>query len=99
MKKTILMFVFAVAALSVTSCKKESQVQPANDLPTETVIDNTAAALTYSCPMDCENGKIYLEKGKCPVCEMELVASTEAAAESDEGHEGHDHDSHEGHNH
>jgi Cu2+-exporting ATPase len=49
--------------------------------------------------MDCENGKIYLEKGKCPVCEMELVASTEAAAESDEGHEGHDHDSHEGHNH
>ena len=26
----------------------------------------------YQCPMDCENGKVYEEEGKCPVCEMDL---------------------------
>ena len=26
----------------------------------------------YQCPMDCENGKMYDEPGKCPVCKMDL---------------------------
>ena len=27
---------------------------------------------TYVCPMKCEGEKAYSEKGKCPVCEMDL---------------------------
>ncbi len=30
----------------------------------------------YQCPMDCENGKVYKKKGKCPKCGMELKAIT-----------------------
>jgi hypothetical protein len=28
--------------------------------------------VVYACPMDCENGKTYPEKGTCPVCKMDL---------------------------
>lgn len=69
MKKSIVMFVFAMATLSFVSCKA-----------------------SYACPMDCEKGKTYEVAGKCPVCEMDLVAMEDA-------HEGHDDENHEGHNH
>ncbi len=94
MKKTILMFAFAIATLSLTSCKSETKSEITTETTTETT--ETTAEVAYACPMDCEKGKTYTEKGKCPVCEMELVASNDAAAES---HEGHDHDNHEGHSH
>ena len=94
MKKTILMFAFAIATLSLTSCKSETKPEITTKTTTETT--ETTAEVAYACPMDCEKGKTYTEKGKCPVCEMELVASNDAAAES---HEGHDHDNHEGHSH
>lgn len=94
MKKTLLMFVFAMATLTMTSCK--SEVQTETETATKEVTESTAdMAVTYACPMDCEKGKTYTEPGKCPVCEMDLVASTDAA----ESHEGHDHDDHEGHDH
>ena len=32
-----------------------------------------AAAKSYRCPMNCENGKVYPEPGACPVCEMDLA--------------------------
>ena len=28
--------------------------------------------IVYQCPMDCEKGKTYEEKGSCPVCKMDL---------------------------
>ena len=31
-----------------------------------------AKARTFLCPMDCEHGKTYPTKVKCPVCEMDL---------------------------
>ncbi len=40
------------------------------------------APVVYACPMDCENGKTYPEKGVCPVCKMDLkpvAAPTENA--------------------
>lgn len=30
------------------------------------------ATVLYQCPMDCENGKTYTEKGSCSVCKMDL---------------------------
>jgi hypothetical protein len=92
MKKTFLLIAFAVATFSMTSCKSE----PKTETTTETPMEATSEEIAYACPMDCEKGKTYTEMGKCPVCEMDLVASNTPAAES---HEGHDHDSHEGHDH
>ena len=94
MKKTILMFAFAVATLSMTSCR--SEVKTETEMETVTKIKTSENEVTYACPMDCEKGKTYSEMGKCPVCEMDLVVVKDAAAA---GQEGHDHDDHEGHNH
>ena len=91
MKKTILMFAFAVATLSMTSCKSEPKTETTTE--TESVIKTTNEEVAYVCPMDCEKGKTYAEPGKCPVCEMDLVASNDATTETQ------DHDNHEGHNH
>ena len=33
---------------------------------------------SYSCPMDCEKGKVYEEPGICPVCEMDLTEVKDA---------------------
>jgi hypothetical protein len=93
MKKSFLLIAFAVATLSTTSCKSDKKTETVTE---STEMTTTTAAVTYACPMDCEKGKTYSEPGKCPVCEMELVASNDAAAES---HVGHDHDDHEGHDH
>lgn len=38
-------------------------------------------SVEYACPMDCENGKVYDEPGRCPVCKMSLE---EVAQETDE---------------
>lgn len=95
MKKTLLLIAFAVATVSMTSCKSEPKTETTTETTTEST-STTTAEVTYACPMDCEKGKTYSEPGKCPVCEMELVASNDAAAES---HEGHNHDDHEGHEH
>ncbi len=92
MKKTLLIFAFTAALLSLSSCKSETKTT--TDATTETTTE--IAEIKYTCPMDCEKGKTYAEKGKCPVCEMDLIASntTETEVEAD-----HDHDNHEGHSH
>ena len=95
MKKTLLLIAFAVATVSMTSCKSEPKTETTTETTTEST-STTTAEVTYACPMDCEKGKTYSEPGKCPVCEMELVASNEADTEN---HDEHDHDNHEGHNH
>lgn len=87
MKKSFLLIAFAVATLSITSCKSDKKTETITETTTETT--TTTAEVTYSCPMDCEKGKTYTEMGKCPVCEMDLVASNDAAAEN---HDGHDHE-------
>ena len=91
MKKTILMFAFAVGTLSMTSCKSEPKTETTTETSTETT--TSTAEVAYVCPMDCEKGKTYTEAGKCPVCEMDLVAANDAT----DSHDGHD--DHEGHNH
>ena len=94
MKKTLFIIAFAVATLSFTSCKPEVKTETATETTTE--ISTETDEVTYACPMDCEKGKTYTEMGKCPVCEMDLVASNEAEAHETDGK---DHDNHEGHNH
>ncbi|WP_291864389.1 heavy metal-binding domain-containing protein [Maribacter sp.] len=39
----------------------------------------------YQCPMDCEKGKTYSEKGSCPVCKMDLAEVAHKAKECKKG--------------
>ncbi|WP_445711050.1 heavy metal-binding domain-containing protein [Flavobacterium sp.] len=101
MKKTIVMMMFALATLSMVSCKEEDKKVEGTETTDEHAgHDHTAgedmhhAHAHYVCPMDCEKGKEYEEKGKCGVCEMDLVeakAANEGHDHSEEGHEGHNH--------
>jgi hypothetical protein len=94
MKKSIVMLVFALATLSIVSCKKEDK----NVEKTE----EHAGHAHYVCPMDCEKGKFYETEGNCPVCEMDLVETNEVPPPpAPENHEGHAHsvEGHEDHNH
>ena len=77
---------FAHCALVVlaAACDKASDPAPAPAATSSTGPASpvapavpTAAAKTYLCPMDCEHGKTYAAKGKCPVCEMDLEEAVE----------------------
>ena len=93
MKKTILMCAFAVATLTMTSCKSEPKTETTTETSMDAETTSDAEAVTYTCPMGCEDGKTYTEPGKCTVCEMDLVASNESEAHD------HSHDEHDGHTH
>lgn len=93
MKKSIVLFAFAVATMSFVSCKEEAKEETATEATVETTDehaghdhgDSELYTASYACPMDCEKGKTYEAAGKCPVCEMDLVENT------DDSHEGHNH--------
>ncbi|MCG1035894.1 heavy metal-binding domain-containing protein [Polaribacter sargassicola] len=73
MKKIVIVLVviFSVS-LSFTACKSEKKEVKKEQISTEA--DEIAK---YQCPMKCEGDKTYDEKGKCPVCEMKLVKTTD----------------------
>ena len=82
--KSIIMFAFAIATFTFVSCKGEAKDETTEEHAGH---DHEAGEMNmagFTCPMDCEKGKIYDEAGKCPVCEMDLVEFKDA-------HEGHDH--------
>lgn len=95
MRKSIAIMVFAVATLSMTSCKnEEKKVETTEDHTGHDHAEGEMHHAHYVCPMDCEKGKVYEEKGACPVCKMDLVEvekNTEGHNHSEEGHEGHNH--------
>ncbi len=75
MKKSILMvaalFSFAVMITACKEAKKEEvkiENHDSHDHDQEAMSSNDV----YQCPMDCEKGKTYSEKGSCPVCKMDL---------------------------
>ncbi len=51
----------------------------------EYTVKGNDAVTGYQCPMDCEKGKIYKDKGECPKCGMELKAITKGSARSCSG--------------
>ncbi|WP_161634399.1 heavy metal-binding domain-containing protein [Aquimarina pacifica] len=55
--------IFCVCALF--SCKTDTKVDAKS---TEEV-----GTIRYQCPMNCEQGKTYVEKVNCPVCKMDLA--------------------------
>ena len=99
MKSKLLVSLALMAGLFFAACHHDA---PASKLPAATADTKN---VKYQCPMDCEKGKTYAEKGKCPVCKMDL-ALKETEHKDHEGHEdeldheGHkDEKDHEGHDH
>ncbi|MCK0132033.1 hypothetical protein MWU59_11040 [Flavobacteriaceae bacterium F08102] len=64
----------AIVAFSFTSCKKDTKDQVKTEEVTSETGKEIAENVLYQCPMDCEDGKSYTEKGNCPVCKMSLKA-------------------------
>ena len=99
MKKTILTLAIIVAVgFTFTSCKKDKKEEVKIEEVKTDVTEEMASNVVYQCPMDCEKGKSYTEKGNCPVCKMDLKGKevdmdgdSEMHKDSTE-HEGHDHD-------
>lgn len=98
MKKTILALAIVLAlGFTFTSCKKDKNEEvKVEDVKSE-VAKEMASNLVYQCPMDCEKGKSYTEKGNCPVCKMDLKGKevdmdgdSEVHKDSTD-HDGHDH--------
>ena len=75
MKKTFLTLAIIIAVgFTFTSCKNDKKEEvKVEDVKTE-VENEMASNVVYQCPMDCEKGKSYTEKGNCPVCKMDLKA-------------------------
>lgn len=66
MKKqiTIAAFILTTIMLLASCGNKTSVSKIEKTVPTENVM--------YQCPMKCEGDKMYIEKGICPVCKMDL---------------------------
>jgi len=102
MKKVIFILTVTITLTATYSCmnKENKDARPTPIHKNEGQESETAKA-SYECPMDCEKGKAYGEQGKCPVCDMDLIAS-EALHDAQErengavkdGHDDHDNHSH-----
>ena len=100
MKKLILVVLLLTAVgFSVSSCKKKDK----EESKTEEVVSDQAKEeaeevlasndVLYQCPMDCEKGKSYTEKGSCPVCKMDLKEKkVDLEEENHKEGDGHHHD-------
>lgn len=100
MKKTILILALLFSASTVlVSCKGEKKEHSEeNEAYENHAADKADIAMNdvYHCPMGCEEGKTYEEKGSCPVCKMDLKKVEEEGHDNDENH-AEDNDSKEGH--
>lgn len=64
------------------SCKDKTKTTPKEETKKE------ISSVAYQCPMDCEKGKTYSEKGSCPVCKMDLKQIGHSADCSCTSHDG-----------
>ncbi|MFY9310335.1 MAG: heavy metal-binding domain-containing protein [Bacteroidia bacterium] len=64
MKNSILVLFVVLGAVIVSPGCNNSSKEPKTG--------QTEEKIQYQCPMDCEKGKTYEEKGQCPVCGMDL---------------------------
>lgn len=100
MKKIILILALLFSASSVLiSCKGEKKENSEeNEVYENHAAEKADIAMNnvYQCPMDCEEGKTYEEKGSCPVCKMGLKKVEGEEHDDDENHD-EDNDSKEEH--
>ncbi len=75
--RTLLVRSLALSALVVlvAACGKGNDAPP----PTPSSATPSADERVFACPMDCEHGKTYSSRGKCPVCDMNLELTKHGA--------------------
>ncbi|MDX5585437.1 MAG: heavy metal-binding domain-containing protein [Aureibaculum sp.] len=98
MKKTILTLAIIIAVgFTFTSCKNDKKEEVKVEDVKTVVEQEMASNVVYQCPMDCEKGKSYTDKGNCPVCKMDLKSKEVNLDDDSEmnkdstDHDGHDH--------
>ncbi len=79
---SLLLFLISFSFLFFVSCK-DNKAENKSESHTE-----LHASAAYQCPMDCQDGKTYLEAGSCPVCKMDLKAVEGSKMKGCEMHEG-----------
>jgi hypothetical protein len=92
MKKSIVIFAFVISTFAFVSCKEEAKEETTIQTTTEVTHDHAEHEhgegdmhmANYTCPMDCEKGKMYDQPGKCPVCEMDLIEISDASPAPEE---------------
>ena len=88
---------FAIGTISFIGCgstgKPEHNSEGHGQAKAVTEDHAAHAHAHYQCPMDCENGKMYEQVGKCPVCKMDLEEVSEGEVHAEKVITGeHDHD-------
>lgn len=71
MKKSIIKTLVIISSLMALQACNQKNTSPDKENSVE--VKKELVHADYQCPMDCEQGKIYHEPGKCPVCGMDLI--------------------------
>ncbi len=70
----IIIATFIIASMACTGAKKNKETK--ENLKTEKLDEDLQKVkeetIHYQCPMKCEGVKTYTDKGKCPLCKMDL---------------------------
>jgi len=93
--KKIIVLIAAVFTVSLffSSCKEKKNEEHKTEKHDEKEHQEEMAAHSkFQCPMDCEEGKAYDQKGSCPVCKMDLKETAKKEEGSEEHAEGKDED-------
>lgn len=86
-------FMASAIFISCNDDANENKESKTEQSPEKEVIVNTE----YTCPKDCEKGKVYNEAGKCPTCQSALIVHNHVEGDGhSHSHEGEDGHSHEG---
>lgn len=68
MKSTFLTLFTSVSLLTF-SCNISG-----SETTSELIASSDSVSINYQCPKQCQGCTIYTTKGKCPVCEIDLVS-------------------------
>lgn len=94
-KLTFLLVGLFSIAIMVSACKDSKKQEEKSEMHEHEHESHEGAEITgnavFQCPMDCEKGKTYEEKGNCPVCKMDLKSKEGLQDEDDESHDASDH--------
>jgi hypothetical protein len=100
MKKLIIVALLISVGVLAASCKEHKAAgENVEETPSEVEHkkDELVSQDVFQCPMDCEKGKIYDDKGNCPVCKMSLKKKEHVEEHDEEPQENEEYDEKEEH--
>lgn len=71
--KLLMLIIFCSTLFACKQDKKDAHTNTNTEVNSITTDNSQQELANYSCPMNCEDGKTYTEKGSCPICKMDLA--------------------------